>query len=73
MKLDKPFGIKIDLERMEKLEEKYGIHLHVEQYGDLSIQDKYFEIREPLSDSVFLGNTLDEAEKKLEKMYGKKN
>lgn len=73
MKLDKPFGIKIDLERMEKLEEKYGIHLHVEQYGDLSIQDKYFEIRKPLSDSVFLGNTLDEAEKKLEKMYGKKN
>ena len=73
MKLDKPFGIKIDLERMEKLEEKYGIHLHVEQYGDLSIQDKHFEIRKPLSDSVFLGNTLDEAEKKLEKMYGKKN
>lgn len=74
MKLDKPIEIKIDLERMEKLEEKYGIHLHVEQYGSmLNIPDSYFEIKEPFTECIFLGHTLDEVEKKLEKMYGKKN
>ena len=74
MKLDKPIEIKIDLERMEKIEQKYGIHLHVEQYGStLNIHDSYFEIKEPFTECIFLGHTLDEVEKKLEKMYGKKN
>lgn len=70
MKLVEPLEIKVDLERMEKIEDKYDIHLHVEQYGDLNVPDSYFEIREPLSDSVFLGHTLDAVESKLEEMYG---
>ena len=57
-----------------EIEEKYGIHLHVEQYGStLNIPDSYFEIKEPFTECIFLGHTRDEVEKKLEKMYGKKH
>lgn len=71
MKSNEPFTLNVDLERMEKLEQKYNIHLHVEQYGNIGLQDKYYQLKYPLSDSIFLGNTLDEVEKKLEVLYGR--
>lgn len=64
------------IQRMEELEEKYGIHLHVEQYMSDKVPDSYYQVLKEGSfkkeDFEFLGHTLDEVEKSLELKYGKK-
>ena len=38
--------VTIPLEAMERLERKYNIHLHIEQYGDPRIKDRYYQVLE---------------------------
>lgn len=68
------FYINIPLQQMEALESKYNIHLHIEQYGDLNIPDKYYQVLEPnifvAENYIFLGNTIEEVEQNLKKKYG---
>jgi len=69
-----PITKPIPLEEMENLEKKYNIHLHIEQYGNLNIPDKYYQVIEPnifVSENyVFLGNTIEQVKKKLKKKFG---
>lgn len=57
----------IELQRMEQLETKYHVELFVEQ--TMGQPDKYYKIKRHVlakkPTKVFLGNTLDEVEKKL--------
>lgn len=66
--------ITIPLEAMERLERKYNIHLHIEQYGDPRIKDRYYQVLENnifvLENYVFLGNTIEEVEDVLKKKFG---
>lgn len=62
----------IPLREMEMLEKKYGIQLHVEQYEDVDTPDSYWQIL-PQGTSVYLGHTIDEVERVLGEIYGKKN
>lgn len=68
------FFTTVPLQQMEELERKYNIHLHIEQYGDLNIPDKYYQILKPnifvAENYVFLGNTIEEVEQNLKKKYG---
>lgn len=68
------FFTTVPLQQMEALERKYNIHLHIEQYGDLNIPDKYYQILKPnifvAENYVFLGNTIEEVEQNLKKKYG---
>ena len=56
----------IQLERMEDIERRYGIHLYVDQYPD---HDEYYQIFPSIlatqGTKKFLGNTLEEVEIKL--------
>lgn len=64
----------IPIEAMENLERKYNIHLHIEQYGDPRIKDRYYQVLENnifvLENYVFLGNTIEEVEVALKKKFG---
>lgn len=66
--------ITIPLEAMENLERKYNIHLHIEQYEDPRIKDRYYQVLENnifvLENYVFLGNTIEEVEVALKKKFG---
>ena len=68
------FFTTVPLQQMEELERKYNIHLHIEQYGDLNIPDKYYQILKPnifvAENYVFLGNTIEEVGQNLKKKYG---
>lgn len=65
--------MQIPLQKMEELETKYNIHLHIEQ--SLTEKDKYFQVIRlfPLAQDEykFLGNTIEEVEKRLEHEYRK--
>lgn len=71
----------ISLERMEQLEKKYGVELHVNQYEDKSKPDEYFIVETEFSFPYlnerltfeYLGSTLDEVERRLEEKYGNKD
>ena len=56
----------IPLERMEQLEKKYNIHLHVDQYHD---HEEYYQLfpslLAPIGTKIFLGSTIEEVENKL--------
>lgn len=62
----------IPLQKMEELEEKYNVHLHIEQYIDPRLPDKYYKVLKPdvfTSDNfIFLGNTIEEVEEALKTM-----
>ena len=60
------FNLNIPLREMEELEFKYGIHLHVEQYGGSC---DYLEI-DTWGDRLYLGSTIDEVKEVLKRRYG---
>lgn len=78
-------NINIPLQRMEELEEKYGVELFVNQYEDNYKPDEYFvkygsiyfappfEHVKYRDTYEYLGSTLDEVERELERRYGNKN
>ena len=57
------------LEEMEKLEVKYGVNLHVDQFEDENKPDAYFVIGESKS-FTYVGSTLDEVKERLKTWYG---
>lgn len=63
--------MEIELQKMEKLEDKYGVELFVEQI--LGQKDKYYKLisQFPIEEKkkVFLGNTLKQVEKRLKREY----
>lgn len=73
-KVTKPIPHTIPLEEMERLEKKYNIHLHIEQYGDLNIPDRYYQVLEPnillTNNYLFLGHTIETVKKVLAKKFG---
>ena len=78
-------NVNIPLQRMEELEEKYGVELFVNQYEDNHKPDEYFMklasvyLSPPFEHVKFrefyeyLGSTLDDVERELERRYGNKN
>lgn len=63
----------IPLGKMEELEDKYGVELHIVQ--TLGKKDEFYKIVDqfPLAEKkkVFLGNTLKQVEKRLKNEYRK--
>lgn len=63
--------MKIQLKKMEELEKKYNIALHIEQL--LGEKDRYYEIGYVFpfvkKQKTFLGHTLEEVEENLIKRY----
>ena len=60
--------LNVPLQEMEKLEAKYGINLHVDQFEDENIPDAYFVIGESKS-FTYVGSTLDEVKERLKSWY----
>ena len=54
---------------METLEDKYNISLHVEQYEDENIPDKYFYKTEDDDRWNIIGYTIEEAKKTLREIF----
>lgn len=61
------FDLKVSLEQMEQLEEKYNIALHVDQYMDK--KDEYYMITAD-KEYKYVGSTIKEVKKKLKNLYG---
>lgn len=65
--------MQIPLQKMEELETKYNIHLHIVQSP--IEKDEYYQVIRlfPLAQDEykFLGNTIEEVEKRLEYEYRK--
>lgn len=59
------FDLKISLEEMEKLEQKYNIALHVDQYIDK--KDEYYIVTS--NGNEYIGSTIKEVKKRLKKKY----
>ena len=62
------FNLDIPLFEMERLEEKYGVELFVEQYEDPDAPNSYWQIIGKYR--IYLGCTIDQAEKRLGELYG---
>lgn len=60
--------LNIPLEEMEKLESKYGINLHVDQFEDENMPDAFFIIGK--DSFTYLGSTMENVEKELKRRYG---
>ena len=60
--------MKINMQEIESLEEKYGVALYVE--SDDGKKDEFYVVVEN-GDYQYVGSTLKEARKKLRKMYGR--
>lgn len=56
----------IPLEKMEKLEDKYNINLHIDQYCDTN-KAEYFVING--NNKTYIGSTIEEVEKNLIARY----
>ena len=63
------FNLDIPLFEMERLEEKYGVELFVEQYEDPNTPNSYWQIIGKYR--IYLGSTIDQVEKRLGELYGK--
>lgn len=59
--------MKINMQEIEALEEKYGVALYVEQEDGK--KDEFYAVVDG-GDYQYVGNSIKEVKKKLRKMYG---
>lgn len=62
------FNLDIPLFEMERLEEKYGVELFIEQYEDPNTPNSYWQVIDKYR--IYLGSTIDQVEKRLGELYG---